>query len=226
VTDLETHGGTDGGGGLRERKKERTRRQIADVARRLFSERGFEHVTVAEIARAADVSEKTVFNYFPTKEDLVYWRLEAFEVDLLTTVRDRDPGESFLGAFRRFVLAQSGMLGDPDAGPELRGLVRTIIDSPSLLAREQQTFSRYGASLAALIAQETGAGPEDVAPHAAAAALLGVHRSLLDYARPRIVAGEPHAKLRRAVRRQAERAFALLEAGLGDYGIKEEGNAE
>ena len=69
--------------GLRERKKEQTRQLIAETARRLFGERGFERVTVAEIARAAEVSEQTVFNYFPTKEDLVYWRLQSFEDELL-----------------------------------------------------------------------------------------------------------------------------------------------
>ena len=58
--------------GLRERKKQQTRRHIAETARRLFSERGFEHVPVAEVARVADVAETTVFNYFPRKEDLVY----------------------------------------------------------------------------------------------------------------------------------------------------------
>src|SRR5881398_1947441 len=94
--------------GLRERKKQRTREQIAETARRLFVERGFDRVTVAEIARAADVSEATVFNYFPTKEDLVYWRLETFEEELLEAVRGREPGESFLAAFGRFVLAQRG----------------------------------------------------------------------------------------------------------------------
>ena len=77
--------------GLRERKKLQTRQLIAETARALFTERGFEHVTVSEIARTADVSEKTVFNYFPTKEDLVYWRLESFEEGLLAAVRDREP---------------------------------------------------------------------------------------------------------------------------------------
>src|SRR3978361_4336 len=89
--------------GLRERKKEQTRQLIAETARRLFSERGFERVTVAEIARTAEVSEQTVFNYFPTKEDLVYWRLQSFEDELLRTIREREPGEPALAAFGRVV---------------------------------------------------------------------------------------------------------------------------
>ncbi|MCW3064451.1 MAG: TetR family transcriptional regulator, partial [Solirubrobacterales bacterium] len=73
--------------GLRELKKERTRNLIAETAGRLFAERGFDRVSVAEIARAAEVAEKTVFNYFRTKEDLVYWRMESFEVELLKAIR-------------------------------------------------------------------------------------------------------------------------------------------
>src|SRR5919107_1205299 len=114
--------------GLRERKKEETRRRIAEAARELFVERGFDRVTVAEVARAADVSEKTVLNYFPTKEDLVYWRLEAFEAELLETIRDRGPGESVLAGFGRFLLAQRGLLGkhDPPAREELTAVTRMI----------------------------------------------------------------------------------------------------
>ncbi len=96
--------------GLRERKKQRTRRHIADTARRLFAERGFEQVTVAEIAREAEVAPATVFNYFPAKEDLFYSRLEAFEERLLAAIREREPGQSVLAAFGAFLLAQDGAL--------------------------------------------------------------------------------------------------------------------
>src|SRR4029453_18007486 len=94
--------------GLRERKKQQTRQLIADTARRLFAERGFDRVTVAEIAREADVAEKTVFNYFPTKEDLFYSRLEAFQEELLAAIRTREPGETVLAGFRGFLLRQRG----------------------------------------------------------------------------------------------------------------------
>ena len=127
--------------GLRERKKQRTREQIAETTRRLFVERGFERVTVAEIAREAEVSEATVFNYFPTKEDLVYWRLETFEEELLETVRGREPGESFLAAFGRFVLEQRGLLAarDPDAIEFLAALTRMITES-----RATQGLNNHG----------------------------------------------------------------------------------
>jgi AcrR family transcriptional regulator len=209
--------------GLRERKKAQTRELIAETARRLFGERGFEHVSVAEIARVADVSEKTVFNYFPTKEDLVYWRLESFEAELLDTIRGRAPGESVLTAFGRFVREPRGLLGkyDPEARERLAALTRMIVESPSLLAREQQVFAGFTDSLAALIAEETGAVAEDVQPWVAANALMGVHRRLVDFARRRVVAGARHPRLAREVLAEADRALALLEQGLGDYAVKD-----
>src|SRR3954452_17894196 len=102
---------------LRERKKEQTRQLIGATARRLFAERGFEGISVAEVARAADVSEATVFNYFATKEDLFYSGLEAFEEQLLGAIRERAAGESALAAFRSFVLQRRGLLSttDPEA---------------------------------------------------------------------------------------------------------------
>jgi AcrR family transcriptional regulator len=206
--------------GLRERKKQRTRELIADTARRLFVERGFARVTVAEVAREAEVSEATVFNYFPTKEDLLYWRLESFEQELLDTVRRREAGESFLAAFGRFVRQRRGLLAaqDPDAIEFLAGLMRTITESRELLERERQIFDRYTSSLAALIASETSAEADDVEPWVAANALMGVHRAVVDYSRKRILAGARNPSLAREVDRHARHALATLDRGLGDYG--------
>src|SRR5829696_103265 len=181
--------------GLRERKKQQMRQLIADTARRLFAERGFDAVTVVEVARAADVSEATVFNYFPTKEDLFYNRLEAFEQDLLAAIREREAGTSVAAAFRDFLLQRRGVFdmkaagGDEEATERIRTVTRVITESPALLARERQVFTEYSRSLAALIAEETGAAPDDVAPAAVANALIGVHRSLIDYVRGRTMAG-------------------------------------
>ena len=213
--------------GLRERKKQRTRQLIADTARRLFAERGFEAVTVVEVARAADVSEATVFNYFPTKEDLFYNRLEAFEEELLAAIRDREPGTSVLAGFRDFLLEQRGVFdlkaagGDEEATEQLRTVTRVITESPALLARERQVFAEYSRSLASLIAEETGAAPGDVVPAAMANALIGVHRSLIDYVRERTLAGARASQISRGVRAQAKQAFALLEEGLAELGVRE-----
>ena len=205
--------------GLRERKKERTRREIADAARRLFGERGFDRVTVAEVARAADVSPQTVFNYFPTKEDLFFWRLGAFEEEMLAAVRDRPAGESALAAYGRFLVGQRGLLGrrDPRSREQLTALNRTIFESPSLRAREEQILAGYTRSLAALLAEEAGAPADDIGARVAATAMMGVHRALIDYTRGRILAGDTGPRLTRDVRAEAQRAFELLEGGLGDY---------
>jgi AcrR family transcriptional regulator len=210
--------------GLRERKKQRTRQLIADTARGLFAQRGFDVVTVAEIARAAEVSEATVFNYFPTKEDLFYSGLEVFEENLLSAIRERPPGESVLDAFARFVLQPRGLLASPagdEAAERLVAITRVVTDSPALLAREQQIFAGYTASLAALIAEETGARPDAIEPWVAANALMGVHRALVDYARRQIVAGARNPRLARSVRAQGKRALARLVDGLGDYAVKD-----
>jgi AcrR family transcriptional regulator len=208
--------------GLRERKKEQTRQLIADTARRLFAERGFDGVTVAEIARAADVAEKTVFNYFPTKEDLFYSRLEAFEEELLDAVRGRAPGESVIAAFRAFITRQRGVfdLSDDEASEQLRTITRLITESPALLAREREVMARYTDALAALLAEETRTDPGAAEPRVVAAALIGIHRSLIDYVRRRTLEGATAHEVGREVRREAKQAFARLEHGLVDYAVK------
>jgi AcrR family transcriptional regulator len=206
--------------GLRERKKLQTRQLLAETARRLFVEHGFEAVSVAAIARAADVSEATVFNYFPTKEDLVLSGLELFEEQLLVAIRDRPTGESVLSAFGRFVLEPRGLVAskDPAAVMRLVEVSRIIAGSPGLLAREQQVLASYTRALAGVIAEETAAKTGDPAPAVAASALIGVHRALIEYVRAQLLAGETDlARLARKTRSHGERALALLAHGLDDF---------
>src|SRR2546429_6454657 len=99
--------------GLRECKKLRTRQEIADKAMQLFVARGFDHVTVAEVAAAAGVSEKTVFNYFPTKEDLFFDEVPARQAALLAAIRGRAPGESILAALRQLQVSECQRLCSP-----------------------------------------------------------------------------------------------------------------
>jgi len=209
--------------GLRERKKTQTRQRIADTARRLFLERGFEAVTVAEVAREAEVAEKTVFNYFPAKEDLFYGRLEAFEEELLAAIRERKPGASLIAAFREFVMKRRGILqleDDGQATEQLRALNRVITGSPALLAREREVFDRYTDSLAELITKETRSREGSIEPRVVASALIDVHRLLIGYVRERTLAGDAARDIARGVRAQGKRAFALVERGLADYGVK------
>jgi AcrR family transcriptional regulator len=211
--------------GLRERKKEQTRQLIAETAWRLFADRGFEQVTVAEVARKAQVAVATVFNYFPTKEDLFYYRLEAFGAGLVDAISTRAEGEPVLVAFRRFVLESAGLLAQVEAGDSqplerLRTVNRVIAASPALLAREQRALARTADALAALLAAETNAPAHDLQPQIAANALIGVQRTLIDYTRRRVLADQQLARLATDVRRLGQHAFALLEHGLGDYATK------
>jgi AcrR family transcriptional regulator len=211
--------------GLRELKKEQTRQLIADTAWRLFADRGFDNVTVAEIAREAQVAEATVFNYFRSKEDLFYSRFEAFSARLADAVRDRDIGESALAAFRRALLEEGGLLAQAEAGDEealtrLRTVNRVIAESPALLAREQQAMASSAADLAALLAAETGALRDDLRPQVVANALLGLQRAVIDYVRYRVSSGKSLGGLAADVRRLTAEAFTLLEHGLARYAVK------
>ena len=137
--------------GLRERKKQQTRRHIAQAARRLFTERGFEAVTVADVARAADVAQKTVFNYFATKEDLFYDGWSPSRSACSTRSATARPGETVLAAFRAFVLAPEGVFAmkAPARGTRRRApaaITRMIAESPALLAREREVLARYSDS--------------------------------------------------------------------------------
>ncbi|WP_394840230.1 TetR/AcrR family transcriptional regulator [Pendulispora rubella] len=202
--------------GLRERKKLETRRAIADVAMELFAERGFDAVTVADIAAAANVSTKTVFNYFATKEDIVLLRRELVDEDLLRAIRSRAAGASVLSVVRQHTLETAERLRN--VPPERRAVFRKVLQSaPTVLARFRQMAQSREEALARLLAEETGTDGEDAEPFVVAA-LLGVMNHLAFCG----VTGWPGGKRRTPVKiaEEIERAFALLEHGLGGYGVK------
>ncbi len=191
-----------------------------ETARRLFAERGFDAVTVVQVARAAGVSEGTVFNYFPAKEDLFYDGMEAFETLLVRAIRERSPAESVLSAFQRFVLDSTTRLAAEEITDVVAAAARVIAESRALQNRERAIVARYTDTLAAVIAEETGVDERDIEPWAVANGLMGVQQSLITYIRAEALEGRHGSSLAADAEAQAERAFARLETGLGGYAIR------
>jgi AcrR family transcriptional regulator len=204
--------------GLRERKKRATRDAIAATARRLFVERGFDAVTVAEIAAAADVAEKTVFNHFATKEDLVFAGGDSRLAQLLSDISGRPPGASVLDVFRA---NSAAMLDVVAAGETEDSLVvpRIVRGSPALQERLAAGWERETEALAVAIAEATRADDDDIVPAVVArtlsATLLTIFRTTFDG----LLAGEDPERLAARMRPQAARAYDRLAAGIGDYGV-------
>ena len=203
--------------GLRELKKQRTRQQIADTAWRLFAERRFDEVPMAKIAQEAEVSEATVFNYFPTKEDLVFHRMEAFEQELLGALGDRPAGESIVQAFGRFALNPRGYLAsdDPAATEGMRTVARVMTGSPALQTRQREIFERFTGTLASLAAEELGMAADDVEPWVIANALIGLHRALISYTHRQALAGVSNRRIASNVATHGQHALDVLEHGIG-----------
>jgi AcrR family transcriptional regulator len=146
--------------GLRELKKARTRQLIADTASRLFAERGYEHVAVADVAREAEVAEQTVYNYFPTKEQLVTDREQQIQDRLCDLIRSRPPAVTPAAAIRDFVL------GSVDAihgiAPEMwRGELGYLAAiSPAVHRLALELTDRQAVALASAISDTTTVAPE------------------------------------------------------------------
>ncbi|MGI5167089.1 TetR/AcrR family transcriptional regulator [Spirillospora sp. CA-253888] len=205
--------------GLRALKKAQTRENISHQATRLFLERGFDKVTIADVAAAAQVAKMTVTNYFPRKEDLALDLHEAFVASLATTVRGRAAGESALAALRRAFLA-SVAAHDPVIGFSGEPFARMITESPALVARLREFHEEREDALAAALAEETGAGPHDVPPRLAAAQLGGAHRVLFNETLRRTLDGQDHEEIAAALAEDGAAAFDLLEPALGGYAVR------
>jgi AcrR family transcriptional regulator len=198
--------------GLRERKKAQTRTRIADAAMGLFAERGFDQVTVLEIAAAAEVGVSTVFNYFPTKEDLFYDRQDDVIEHLSRVVQARRPGESFATACRRDMLelieARDWRAGLVD---NMAHFYRLVDQSPSLQARARLMTDLATAHLVATIADELAMPADDIVAVATAATLTALRNSLLGQARRDSLDGTPVETIAGRLTNATSRAFGLLD---------------
>jgi AcrR family transcriptional regulator len=205
--------------GLRERKKRETRETIARTAMDLFGERGYDAVTVADVARAADVSEKTVFNYFPAKEDLVFGRGLARRQALIHDIRTRPPGASLVEPFRRQTEELLDRLAEGE-GDAIAAVPRLVTGSSVLRERLFLGWEREAAELTPVIAEETGSAPDDLVPGIVARSLAWTHRLVFRAAFSRVIAGEDQSAVAADLREQASRAYDQLEHGLRDYGVR------
>jgi AcrR family transcriptional regulator len=194
--------------GLRETKKLQTREAIAGEAMRLFATRGFDHVTVAEVADAAGVSEKTVFNYYPTKEDLFFDEAPARRAALVAAVRERRPGWSVFAALREVQAAQCARFADP----RFAQFARIIEESPALRAKELEVMSDFADALAEALRTELRTNELDA--RVAANALVGVHWQFFRNARRQALEGKHGPGAERKLRTELTRAYRLLENGL------------
>jgi AcrR family transcriptional regulator len=205
------------GPGARERRRQETRARIVDAAAELFAERGFDSVSVMEIAKRAGVVEKTVFNHFPVKEGLVFEADPPVRTALVEAVRRRPAGESVSAAAGSFVVAAVSRLGSPDAAAGVAEMAKVIRGSRTLQIREREILGALTDALAALIAEETGARPGEIEPWLAAHAVLGLYASLLELARDRVLAGLGGPELTAELLRQGQRGLSLLQFGLAGY---------
>lgn len=201
--------------GLRERKKRETRRLLAEIATRMFAERGFDAVRVSEIAAKANVSDKTVFNYFPTKEDLILEGREEVERELLRTVRERPPGESVLAAVRRHTLGVADRMNALPA--ERRAAFRKVVaNTPSVHARMRQMSLQYEDELTRLLAEEAGTSPSDPTARTVASVFGVLTRLAFGFSGTPAGTRWRHAEVVASI----HETFALFEHGLARYGVR------
>ena len=206
--------------GLRARKKRAAREAIAATASRLFAERGFDAVTVAEVAAAADVSEKTVFNYFPTKEDLAFAGREQGLIQLVTAIRERAPGTPVIDVFRALTSTVIDVLvarGDE----ELLTAAKIIRHSPRLQERLTAGWESGAAVVTTAIAETSGAAEDDLVPGIVARTLWYTHRSIFLAALHGLLAEEDREQLVARLRVAAEAAYGQLADGFGEYGKRD-----
>lgn len=184
--------------GLRERKKRQARQHISDLATGLFLERGFNAVTVAEIAELADVSVNTVYNYFPAKEDLFLDRMKGVTQRVARFIRARDKGESaaeaVLRELRAAVVAVSPELGLTDGFADF---MRVIEEAPTLQARLSHLQREVLDAVVTTLREEVGAAADDPLPGLVGGQIAWVEGAVVGYVSQEMMAGRKAAEVSR-----------------------------
>jgi AcrR family transcriptional regulator len=200
--------------GLREAKKERTRQAISNVATQLFAQRGFEHVTLAEIAEASEVSVKTIFNYFASKEDLFFDRADELIEGLVATIEQRAPGVTVTEALHR--LLRDNVVPFPGAGwsrlndarqrARFRAFLATEDASPALRARRLVVTEQWREPLAKAVGGDPPP-PEALVYASLVLAVMGVRERTLSAG---VLGGLAPKTVRKRVQAVVDEGFARL----------------
>jgi AcrR family transcriptional regulator len=210
--------------GLRARKKRLMRQQLSDTATRMFVERGFDAVRVAEVAEACGVSEKTVFNYFPTKESLILDRLDATMASLRTGLAEPavPPVQAAVWILDHELSAMTTWLERQDDPAKAALAIRRFGDliraTPSLRAYQSAMMDQFVSVAAEILATRAGMNPDDPEPQIAAGALLGLWRVQAESLRKHL--SDAPARVHEMVTADVRRAARLIDSGLKSFAVR------
>jgi len=207
--------------GLRDRKRRLTRKLISDVATTLFATRGFDEVKVAEVARRVGVSEKTIYNYFPTKESMVLDEVDEMVEGLAQALRERRPEESITDAVVRAIEAESGRF-ETDVDELTRmipAFVAMIEQTPALHAAWLEVNVRLANVATEELARQAGVDPRDPEPLIAGRALVGLVDVGMQARVRHIQDGLRGQALHDKVLDDVRRAARLLDTGLWAFSL-------
>jgi AcrR family transcriptional regulator len=213
-----------GAEGLRERKKALTRQRLSDTATQMFLARGFDAVRVAEIAAACEVSEKTVYNYFPTKESLILDRWDSTAKALRAGLADT--GVHPVDAVRRILADELAALtswletrSDTAAAiGSARRFGKLIATTPALRAYHNDTMNELVMTTSGLLASRAGLAADDPEPQIAATALMGLWAVHFTALRKYLDDARKPAAVNEAVTADVDAAAELIRTGLGRFG--------
>ncbi|MEU1801485.1 TetR family transcriptional regulator [Streptomyces sp. NPDC019937] len=209
--------------GLREQKKRLLRQRLSDTATEMFLERGFDAVRVAEIAQACGVSEKTVYNYFPTKESLILDQGESTLAALRSGLADTDLSavEAVLRILSDELRAMTSWIAAQDDPTQAAGMIRRFgaltRSTPSLRAYHRDMTDRLVAAAAEALARRSHGSPDDPEPQIAATALLGLWSIQFQSLGKHLDGARTATRIHEAVTADVRRAAKLIDTGLASF---------